>query len=99
MQPANLVLHPIGSGAMKGKAHRMNKKKHRKKQPVTAARQLRAAQRIPTLGATIAALMVTPLTALGQSQEDLQTLKEVQVLFYLNIDFLQKQSGNMQLLL
>lgn len=79
MQPANLVLHPIGSGAMKGKAHRMNKRKHRKKQPVTAARQVRAAQRIPTLGATIAALMVTPLTALGQSQEDLQTLKEVQV--------------------
>ena len=37
-------------------------------------------QKIPTIGATIAALMVTPLTAIGQSNEDdLQTLKEVQV--------------------
>src|SRR5574343_1554887 len=36
-------------------------------------------QRISTLGATIAALMVTPLTALGQSSDDVQTLKEVQV--------------------
>ena len=49
--------------------HCMKTQKHRKKQP----------QHISTLGATIAALMVTPLTALGQSQEEMQTLKEVQV--------------------
>ena len=56
----------------------MKTQKHRKKQP-RAAENSQNAQRISTLGATIAALMVTPLTALGQSQEEMQTLKEVQV--------------------
>ena len=56
----------------------MKTQKHRKKQP-RAAEKSQNAQRISTLGATIAALMVTPLTALGQSQEEMQTLKEVQV--------------------
>ena len=56
----------------------MKTQKHRKKQP-RAVERSQNAQRISTLGATIAALMVTPLTALGQSQEEMQTLKEVQV--------------------
>ena len=56
----------------------MKTQKHRKKQP-RAVEKSQNAQRISTLGATIAALMVTPLTALGQSQEEMQTLKEVQV--------------------
>ena len=56
----------------------MKTQKHRKKQP-RAAEKSQNAQRISTLGATIAAIMVTPLTALGQSQEEMQTLKEVQV--------------------
>lgn len=56
----------------------MKNQKHRKKQP-RAAEKSQNAQRISTLGATIAAIMVTPLTALGQSQEEMQTLKEVQV--------------------
>lgn len=56
----------------------MKTQKHRKKQ-LRAAENSQNAQRISTLGATIAALMVTPLTALGQSQEEMQTLKEVQV--------------------
>jgi len=58
--------------------HCMKTQKHRKKQP-RAVERSQNAQRISTLGATIAALMVTPLTALGQSQEEMQTLKEVQV--------------------
>ena len=56
----------------------MKNQKHRKKQP-QAVETLQKPQRISTLGATIAALMVTPLTAMGQTSEDVQTLKEVQV--------------------
>ncbi len=58
--------------------HRMKNQKHRKKQFSRAEQQQRP-QRISTLGATIAALMVTPLTAIGQTSDDIQTLKEVQV--------------------
>ena len=58
--------------------HRMKTQKHRKKQPRTVEKTQKP-QRISTLGATIAALMVTPLTAIGQTSEDVQTLKEVQV--------------------
>lgn len=55
--------------------HRQQHKKKHRDQPSQAS----ATQRLPTIGATIAALMVTPLTALGQSQEEMQTMKEVQV--------------------
>ena len=58
--------------------HRMKNQKHRKKQ-FSRAKQQQRPQRISTLGATIAALMVTPLTAIGQTSDDIQTLKEVQV--------------------
>ena len=58
--------------------HRMKNQKHRKKQFSRTEQQQRP-QRISTLGATIAALMVTPLTAIGQTSDDIQTLKEVQV--------------------
>lgn len=56
----------------------MKTQKHRKKQP-RVVETSRKQQRISTLGATIAAFMVTPLTAIGQTSEDVQTLKEVQV--------------------
>ncbi len=58
--------------------HCMKNQKHRKKQ-FSRAKQQQRPQRISTLGATIAALMVTPLTAIGQTSDDIQTLKEVQV--------------------
>ena len=53
----------------------MKTQKHRKKQP-RAVEKSQNAQRISTLGATIAALMVTPLTALGQSQEEKDHLEQ-----------------------
>lgn len=58
--------------------HCMKNQKHRKKQ-FSRAKQQQRPQRISTLGATIAALMVAPLTAIGQTSDDIQTLKEVQV--------------------
>lgn len=62
----------------------MKPKKHRKQltrraAPIPAAKAVNKSQRYSTLGATIAALMVTPLTAIGQSADEVQTLKEVQV--------------------
>ena len=62
--------------------HCMKHQKHRKKsrsRPVDLA-AVEKTQRISTLGATIAALMVTPLTAIGQtSDSETQTLNQVEV--------------------
>src|SRR5574343_1545266 len=62
--------------------HCMTHQKHRKKsrsRPVDLA-AVEKTQRISTLGATIAALMVTPLTAIGQtSDSETQTLNQVEV--------------------
>lgn len=60
----------------------MKPQKHPKKpMPALAvAEPTVKAQRMSTLGATIAALMVTPLTAIGQTAEgEAQTLKQVEV--------------------
>ena len=59
----------------KRSAIKKHKKQHLLKPPAVSA-----TQRIPTLGATIAALMVTPLTAIGQTADsETQTLKQVEV--------------------
>ncbi len=59
----------------------MKTEKQRKKQPrAEAVLSTEKSQRFSTLGATIAALMVTPLTAIGQTSEgETQTLKQVEV--------------------
>ena len=59
--------------------HRMKNRQQQKKQSRHQPSQASTTQRLPTIGATIAALMVTPLTAIGQTTEDMQTLSEVQV--------------------
>ena len=60
----------------------MKKQKYRKKSAPQAPviNQSAAPQRFSTLGATIAALMVTPLTAIGQTADgETQTLNQVEV--------------------
>ena len=60
----------------------MKSQKHRKKSTLKKSTDAATGkpQRLSTLGATIAALMVTPLTAIGQTADgETQTLKQVEV--------------------
>lgn len=61
--------------------HCMNTQKHRNKQSrVNYPASIEKPQGLSTMGAAIAALMVTPLTAIGQTNDaETQTLKQIEV--------------------